>query len=413
MKVNKNIYVYENWSDHPVLIGVLREEGQGNEDMFSFEYDEKWLNNWDLTFFMDPDLELFQGRQFSSLDQGLFGMFSDSSPDRWGRSLMNQREVIKARAENRRPKALREIDYLLGVYDQARMGALRFATSQDGNFCSQENNMEIPPWASLKKLEKASRAFEKDIYSLDDKWLNQLIGSGAALGGDRPKATVKAPDGSLWIAKFPSDDDQWNSGGWEKVVNDLAEMCGLNVPESRLERLSISGSTFLVKRFDRQGKKRLHFASAMTLLGKTKEDKRSSYLDLVSFIKAKGAKPKEDLLELWRRVVFNILVSNTDDNLKNHGFILTPNGWRLAPFYDINPTIFGDSLSLNITEFDGTMDMELALETSRYYGIRKDQGEKIIKEMEEIVSDYWQQFAQKHKINRRQIEYMMPAFTVK
>ena len=249
---------------------------------------------------------------------------------------------------------------------------------------------------------------------LDEKWLNQLLRPGSSLGGARPKATVVDTEGQLWIAKFPSKNDTNNTGAWEKVVHDLARMCGLNVPDSKLETFSKLGSTFLVKRFDRDGNKRIHFASAMTLLGKTdgaSAEDGSSYLDLVSIIKANGANPAADLVELWKRIVFNMSVSNTDDHLRNHAFILKKNGWTLSPLYDVNPVPYGDELSLNVNEDDNRISIPLAIETAYRFGIKEEEAVKMAKEITETVKTNWEKLAVKYGIPRGLIEDMRPAFS--
>ena len=228
---------------------------------------------------------LYKGRQYAPLDKSMFGIFADSCPDRWGRLLMIRREAIIAKKEERKPKRLTDIDFLLGVYDEPRMGGLRFSVTEDGPFLSDDRELATPPWTTLRKLESASLAFEKNEDGMEEKWLKQLLAPGSSLGGARPKASVSAPDGSLWIAKFPSKHDDINVGAWEMVVHDLAVMCGLDVPEAKLEHFSKTGSTFLTKRFDRDGEHRIHFASAMTLLGKNDGASAadgSSYLDIVS-----------------------------------------------------------------------------------------------------------------------------------
>ena len=331
----KTIYVYENWrGETPTLMGRLRCSFIRGQETFSFEYDPAWLTSAESSFSLDPDLALYRGRQYVPLDKRLFGLFADSCPDRWGRLLMRRKEAIDARKEDRKPRNLTESDFLLGVYDESRMGALRFSLEEGGDFLSNDKSFATPPWVHLRTLENASIAFENDESGLNETWLRELLAPGSSLGGARPKATVQAADGALWIAKFPSKHDESNSGAWEKVVHDLARLCGLNVPESRLETFSKTGSTFLVKRFDRDGRRRIHFASAMTLLGKTDGASAadgSSYLDLAAFIRANGAAPRQDLAELWKRIVFSMAVSNTDDHLRNHGFLLTLTGWRLAP----------------------------------------------------------------------------------
>jgi serine/threonine-protein kinase HipA len=222
-----------------------------------------------------------------------------------------------------------------------------------------------------------------------------------------------APDGSLWIAKFPSKHDEQNTGAWEMVVHDLAVMCGLQVPEARVEKFSKLGSTFLVKRFDRDGNKRIHFSSAMTMLGKkdgADAASGSSYLEIASFLKANGASPREDLLELWKRIVFSMAVSNTDDHFRNHGFILKEEGWRLSPLYDVNPDIYGENLSLNVDENDSGIDFSLAVSAAPYYGIGKEQAEKIVDEIRTIVKENWRNTAKKYGISRGEITRMEPAF---
>ena len=412
----KKIYVYENWSAVlPNKIGTLYVDVSKGKETFSFEYDSEWLKNSSFAFVLDPDLAMYNGRQFAPLDKAMFGIFSDSCPDRWGRVLMKRREAAVAKREERKPRELRESDFLLGVYDESRMGALRFSLDENGPFLSDDKDMATPPWANLRTLEEASRAFEQDENALDEKWLRQLIGPGSSLGGARPKATVEDVDGSLWIAKFPSKHDEVDSGAWEMVAHDLAELCSLNVSPAKLEKFSKLGSTFLVKRFDRDNGKRIHFASAMTMLGK--EDGASaadgtSYLDIVSFIKSNGGAPEKDLKELWRRIVFNMAVSNTDDHLRNHGFILTPRGWCLSPLYDVNPVPYGNELSLNVSEEDPSISVELAVETSEYYGFSKNEAEKEAQNILAVVKDNWEKLAVKYGISRSNMEYMRPAFGV-
>ncbi|MGN1170323.1 MAG: type II toxin-antitoxin system HipA family toxin, partial [Lachnospiraceae bacterium] len=294
------IYVYENWkSNTPSLLGTLYVDGGRGKQIVSFAYAEEWLKDLTNNVSLDPDLGMFKGRQYTPADKVMFGVFEDSCPDRWGRLLMKRREAIIAKKEQRKPKTLTEVDFLIGVYDENRMGGLRFSTSKGGAFFADEKELATPPWTTLRKLEAASLAFEKNDDGMEEKWLKQLIAPGSSLGGARPKASVLAPDGSLWIAKFPSKHDEINVGAWEMVVHDLAVMCNLNVPEAKLENFSKTGSTFLTKRFDRHGDRRIHFASAMTLLGK-KDGADSSegvgYLDIAHIIKGYSASPKKDLL---------------------------------------------------------------------------------------------------------------------
>lgn len=410
----KTILVYDDFSnDAPILLGRLYVDVIKGGESYSFEYDDNWLRNTQLSVSLDPDLSPYGGRQFPS-GRTIFGIFADASPDRWGRVLMMKRERLQAEKEARKPRKLNDSDFLLGVYDETRMGGIRFKLEQDGTFLSDDKETAAPPWTTLRTLENASRQFENDTTVLNEKWLNQLIRPASSLGGARPKATVVDTEGQLWIAKFPSKNDDNNTGAWEKVVHDLARMCDLNVPESKLETFSKLGSTFLVKRFDREGDKRIHFASAMTLLGKTDGASAidgSSYLDLVSFIKSDGCNPKNDLIELWKRIVFNMAISNTDDHLRNHAFILKKNGWTLSPLYDVNPVPYGDELSLNVNEDDNRISIPLAIETAYRFNIDEKNAEKMAGEIIETVKNNWEKLAVKYKIPRGKIEDMRPAFS--
>lgn len=413
--MERKIFVYENFSSiEPKKIGILYVDTIRGIEHYSFEYDQDWLKESKFSFCLDPDISMFSGRQYT--EKNIFGMFADASPDRWGRILMKRREAIKARRERRKPNKMYDSDFLLGVYDQTRVGALRFKVDVNGPFLSDDTETAAPPWATLRSLEEASRQFEKDDNYLNDKWLKQLLKPGSSLGGARPKATVEDEQGNLWIAKFPSKNDEYDVGAWEKVVHDLAKLCGLNVPESKVEKFSKDGSTFLVKRFDRDGEKRIHFASAMTMLGKNdgaSSDDGSSYIDIVDFIKAYGSSPKDDLIELFKRIIFSMSVSNTDDDhLRNHGFILNDKGWKLSPLYDVNPVPYGDVLSLNVDSYDNSISIDLAISSACFYDITKYDAEVYADEILTIVKNNWEQLAKKYGINRDQIEEMRPAFSV-
>ncbi len=410
----KTIFVYESFSGEDNLMGRLFvEEGRGTENV-SFEFDEFWLSKNKFNISIDPELQLYSGRQYPK-DKTLFGIFADSSPDRWGRVLMQRRERIYAGKEGRKPKKLTDIDYLLGVYDETRMGAIRLKEDMNGAFVSEDKETSVPPWVTLRTLEEASRNFEAEENLLEQKWLNQLIKPGSSLGGARPKATVQDTAGHLWIAKFPSKNDEYNAGAWEKIAQDLAKMCSLNVPESKLETFSKLGSTFLVKRFDRDGEKRVHFASAMTMLGKTdgaSSADGSSYLDIASFLKSNGHSPKRDLKELWMRIVFNMAISNTDDHLRNHGFILSEKGWELSPLYDVNPSPYGEELSLNINSVDSSISIGLAIESAHYFGVSEEEATELSSSITATVRDNWERLANKYAIGRSEIEFMRPAFSI-
>lgn len=414
MAINqKTIFVYDDFStDQPVLMGSLYVNVIKGGESYSFEYDKGWLKKTGLTLTLDPELMPYSGRQYPT-GKNIFGLFADASPDRWGRVLMNKRERILAEKEGRKPSKLYDSDYLLGVYDETRMGGIRFKVNPEGPFLSDDKETAAPPWATLRTLEEASRNFENDETGLTEKWLNQLIKPASSLGGARPKATVVDTKDQLWIAKFPSKNDENDTGAWEIVAHDLAALCGLNVPEAKLEKFSPLGSTFLIKRFDRLGSKRVHFASAMTLLvkkdGASAAD-GSSYLDIAAFIKSYGAQPKKDLIELWKRIVFNMAVTNTDDHLRNHAFILTDKGWILSPLYDVNPVPYGDELSLNVDEDDNSISIDLAVQTAVKFGISKSDAEAVAEDILQIVRDNWERTAAGYALTRRQIEEMRPAF---
>lgn len=409
----KTIFVYDDFStDQPVLMGSLYVNVIKGGESYSFEYDKGWLKKTGLTLTLDPELMPYSGRQYPT-GKNIFGLFADASPDRWGRVLMNKRERILAEKEGRKPSKLYDSDYLLGVYDETRMGGIRFKVNSEGPFLSDDKETAAPPWATLRTLEEASRNFENDETGLTEKWLNQLIKPGSSLGGARPKATVVDTKDQLWIAKFPSKNDENDTGAWEIVAHDLAALCGLNVPEAKLEKFSPLGSTFLIKRFDRLESKRVHFASAMTLLGKkdgASAADGSSYLDIAAFIKSYGAQPKKDLIELWKRIVFNMAVTNTDDHLRNHAFILTDKGWILSPLYDVNPVPYGDELSLNVDEDDNSISIDLAVQTAVKFGISKSDAEAVAEDILQIVRDNWERTAARYALTRRQIEEMRPAF---
>lgn len=408
------IFVYGDWEalNGPSLIGRLNVEMLRGKEVFSFEYDEKWLSTKKNILF-DPDLQLFRG----SSDKPLFGIFTDSCPDRWGRMLLQRNEALNAKKEGRTVRKLNESDFLIGIEDFSRMGALRFKTERDGDFLAVSGENSVPLWTSIRELERA--AFILDSQDEDDsdtmRRLRMLLSPGSSLGGARPKASVRDTDGSLWIAKFPSGKDDRDVGCWEMVTHELAAGCSLNVPSAMRKKCSDNGTTFLTKRFDRTSEgQRIHFLSAMTALGKIDEtDSESgiSYLDIASFIMQYSSSPSEDLKELWKRIVFSIAVSNTDDHLRNHGFLLTPRGLRLSPMYDVNPNPGGTGLSLNIDEYDNALDYDTAIAASGYYELSKDKAAGIVREIRKAVS-LWESVASDMGIPRSETEYMRSCFRV-
>jgi serine/threonine-protein kinase HipA len=415
---SKIIYVYADWVGlpEPTLMGILRAEQVKSDEIFSFEYDKAWLKSKS-SLVLDPDLQWYSGSQYLPGEKVNFGLFLDSSPDRWGRLLMQRREAVLAKKGERTRRALTASDYLLGVYDQHRMGALRFKEILEGPFLNDNREMPVPPWTSLRDLEYASLKLETDDSTDDEyiQYLNLLIAPGSSLGGARPKASVMDQDNHLWIAKFPSINDSIDTGAWEMVVHDLAIRSGIYMSDAMLQRYSGNRHTFLTKRFDRTtGNKRIHFASAMTLLGcKDGDDYHSGigYLDIVGLIFQHGDKNQinNDLEQLWRRIVFSICVKNTDDHLRNHGFILGKQGWRLSPAFDINSIPTGTGLTLNISEDDNSLNLDLAREVAEYFRVEKKSASEIVDHVKSVVNS-WRVVASKHGISRREQEIMSNAF---
>ncbi len=408
-----DILVYADWIElnRPVFMGTLSVTHLKGREVFSFEYDKNWLNSGGPQN-LDPDLQLYTGPQFLPKEKKNFGIFLDSSPDRWGRVLMLRREAILARTETRKPKNLFEEDYLLGVYDEHRMGALRFKKEESGSFLNDDTKFATPPWTSLRELEFASLQLEKDALSDEEslKWLNMLMAPGSSLGGARPKASVIDPKGYLWIAKFPSGNDQINIGGWEIVVNELGKKSGINIAEGKTGKYNSKHHTFMSKRFDRTNQqKRIHFASAMTLLGYSDGADGASYLELAEFILRNGANVEANLEELWRRIVFNIAIKNTDDHLRNHGFLLTPNGWILSPAFDVNPVYYGRGLTLNISEEDNSLDFDLALSVAKYFRLKIEKADEIIEQVRKATSS-WRALSKKYNIPTSEQDLMAQAF---
>jgi serine/threonine-protein kinase HipA len=414
----RSISVSAHWQgmENPFLMGVLHSDRLKGKEIFSFEYNGEWLENGPSQL-LDPNLQMYSGLHYLNEDQESFGMFLDSSPDRWGRILMRRREAALARIEGREEQKLFETDYLLGVYDGHRMGALRFKL-EDGPFLNDNRDMASPPWTSLRELEQVSLRLEEDDVIEDPeylKWLSMLIAPGASLGGARPKASIVDSDGGLWIAKFPSLNDQGDIGGWEIVTYELAIASGINMAESKAQKFSSDYYTFLTKRFDRTNNDtRVHFASAMTMLGYTDGQDHSdgaSYLELVEFIQNHGANVDHDLEQLWRRIVFSICVTNTDDHLRNHGFILTNGGWILSPAYDINPVETGTGLKLNISDEDNSLNLDLALEVCEFFRLTEEQAKEIITQIKTVVCT-WKDVATKYGISRAEQELKTLAFKV-
>lgn len=416
----RSIEVWADWSGMggPGMMGTLYATMSRGDEVFSFEYERAWLEGPHIQT-LDPGLQLFRGQQYAPVGQSNFGMFLDSSPDRWGRVLMMRREAQRARAEDRPERRLLESDYLLGVHDGHRMGALRFRTEPGGPFLDDDDQLASPPWTSLRELEAASRALERDDAEDDPdyaNWLRMLIAPGGSLGGARPKASVRDERGLHWIAKFPSRNDREDVGAWEGVVHELAGRAGIVTANALTRSFGSNHRTFLTQRFDRtENDERLHFASAMTLLQRADGDdasKGASYLELAEVIMRGGAAPERDLEQLWRRIVFFICVANTDDHLRNHGFMLAPSGWTLSPAYDMNPSPHGVGLTLNISESDNSLELGLAAQVAPYFRVARRRAAVIVEEVIAAVSA-WRTVATEHGLGNAAQQRMESAFEVR
>lgn len=413
MSAKTDIYVYAHWigMQEPKIIGILSAQQAKGKKAFSFEYTKDWLKSG-LQFVLDPDLQFFGGPQYPNQKEN-FGIFLDSMPDTWGRTLMKRREAQQSREKNVKPKTLYELDFLLGVFDESRMGALRFKIDPEGEFLDNDTVRSTPPWTSIRELQHAAFIFENDIDNENaNRFLSVLIAPGSSLGGARPKANILDADKNLWIAKFPSKTDTIDKAAWEFLAYQLALKAGIAMAPCRIERIVGKHHTFFTKRFDRKKGERIHFASAMTMTGNTEDtirDHQASYLDIAEFISNHGANIEASLHQLWRRIVFNISISNTDDHLRNHGFILTKEGWMLSPAYDLNPSIDKDGLALNIDTDNNALDFGLAKEVGAYFRLNDQQMEATIHEVLENVSQ-WKEIATKIGIPRSEQELMEKAF---
>lgn len=408
-----DILVYAHWigMKEPKCIGILSAHFGKGRKSFSFEYNPGWISSAEQVL-LDPDLEWYTGPQFPKKKDN-FGVFLDSMPDTWGRTLMKRKEWQSAIEEGRTPRLLHDIDFLLRVYDEARMGALRFKLDADGPFLGTKSDTTIPLWTSLGELQEAALNLETENDSDTVRTsLAILLAPGSSLGGARPKANFLDKEKSLWIAKFPSKNDTIDKAAWEYVAYRLAVRAGIKMSESRIQKISGHYNTFLTKRFDRCINERIHFASAMTMTGYTEEtlrDSKGSYLEIAEFIKFTGSENIEDLHQLWKRLVFNIAISNTDDHLRNHGFLLTSKGWRLSPAYDINPSNDKQGLALNIDMDNNELDFSLAKSVGKYFMLTSSQMDDILEQIKSVIKT-WHNLASEAGISRYEQEKMEPTF---
>lgn len=401
-------------ASEPLRMGLLRRQPTGRTEVFAFAYDDAWLSGAE-AFTFDPDLALVGGSQYPPADRASFGIFLDSSPDRWGRVLMQRRENERARQQNRAPRVLTEWDFLLGVHDETRLGALRFRLPEGGDFIDSDGRSAAPPLTSIRELQAASLLFEQhedeERHPQYAQWLSELFAPGTSLGGARPKATVRDEDGALCIAKFPSRQDTRDIGGWELLAHRLAFRAGIRVATARPLRVAESPhTTFLARRFDRtEAGRRLPFVSAMTLTQRRDGEAGASYLELVDLLQSRGADTRADCEELFRRVVFSILIHNTDDHLRNHGFLLTRKGLVLSPAYDINPVPDQTELSLAINEVETHCDVQIAMQSCRDYGLSARDADRVLNEVRAAVAS-WREEATALQLPRSEQALMAAAF---
>ena len=394
-------------------VGTVRFSRARPDFPVSFEYDPTWVKKT-CGFLLDPRLELFAGEQHPPANATTFGILKDAAPDRWGRLLMERREGILARKDGRKARRLGEMDFLLGVHDLARPGALRFRSNSGGQYLDDSKELAAPPVTSLRELAQASQKIaepDADESTEAERWLATLLVPGTSLGGARPKTSFAETDGSLWFGKFPSREDRYDVGAWELVVHQLAQDAKVDVPQARLERLTDRYSTFCVARFDRAGNRRRMFASAMTLLDRHDGDVGASYVDLAELIANHGASGhiEEDLGQLFRRVVFNVLVSNRDDHLLNYGFLRTRAGWRLAPAYDMNPSLDKQEHVFTLDDASAEPCVDTVVETAEFYRLTTTEAAAIFSQVR-VAVDGWRAKAKFIGLSRAEVQRMESAF---
>ncbi len=406
----KRLYVFADfeWLKEPRLIGELSYESLRGSDSYGFCYSNEWLKDYG-SLFLSDDLNNYPGQQYTTPGKDIFGYFSDSLPDRWGRTLINRREQILAKEENSPMRRLSSFDYLIGIEDFSRMGAFQFKESVNGDYINASEILRIPPLTDIRELIAASseiKKSEEENHLPERRWIEQLVQPGSSLGGARPKASVIDENKILHIAKFPSRKDDYDTGLWEHFSHLLAKKAGIHAAETRVIFTNDKYHTLLSRRFDRkEDGKRIHFASAMTLLGLNDGDNANTghgYLDIVDFILQNCTNVEDNLQELYRRVAFNICIGNSDDHFRNHGFLLTSKGWTLAPAYDMNPTL-NEYQSLLITSASNKADLHILLNACEDYMLVRKMAENIIREVANAVKD-WRSLAVRLCIPKREID---------
>jgi serine/threonine-protein kinase HipA len=404
--VTSTIDVYVAIGKRDLLAGRLYPHQRRGAESASFIYNDGYLADTD-AYALDPSLPLVTGSLQTPVGRALFGAFSDCAPDRWGRTLLARREVARAKDAGMAPRSLSEADVLLGVRDDLRQGALRFRLSEDGPYLAQDSG--VPVLTDLPALLDIAERVESDTADYSD--LNRLFRAGSSLGGARPKAHVMDSDGRIAIAKFPSpSSDTWNVMAWEKVALDLARRAGIAVPDSRLIRIG-DRTALIVDRFDRRGTDRIGYASAMTMLEASDGDHRS-YLEIAQVIEERSPAATVELRQLWRRICFTILISNTDDHLRNHGFLHErAESWRLSPAFDMNPNPAPGpkelSTAVDFDDFHASIDTLMGI--AEYFRMDAEEAAGVLAKVARAVG-HWRTTAISHGVSQAEIEKMKPAF---
>ena len=406
----KRISVYADFDflATPQEIGILGYEHVRGKDHFVFEYSREWLKRYG-GILLSGDLMNVPSLQHPRGNDNVFGFVKDSFPDRWGRLLLDRRERLMAQSERRPKRTLTNYDYLIGIEDFTRMGGIRYKGEDSEEYIHAGTKYLVPPIESLRALCFACHEIElaEERNELpEQRWLDQLIDPGTSLGGARPKANVVDTDGKLYVAKFPSKKDLENTELIEHFSHQLAAKAGINVAKTRTIKISKDRDLLLSERFDRTTEgKRIHFASAMSLLGLDDGAGSSTgngYLDIVDFILQGCTDTRKNLRELYRRVAFNIMYGNTDDHFRNHGFLLTPKGWTLSPAYDINPSAKTHQCLL-IDQYTEQSDVNALLSASKNYMLERQEAEEIVEEVRDAVKD-WRKTATELQISLKLLE---------
>lgn len=406
-EVETHVYIDLQGTSHHV--GRLYTHIRNGRERATLEYTDSWREH-DEAFPLAPALSVDHGQHHTRGDREIFAPLTDSAPDRWGRRLIARRARREAREEARKPRTLYEIDYLLEVSDLTRQGALRFAREEGGPFLADRGEEQVPPMVELPHLLRATERVLADEDTLED--LQLLLAPGSSLGGARPKASVRGRDGSLRIAKFPARADDWNVVRWEAVALTLARDAGLPTPTWDLHTID-DDPVLVLERFDRCGEIRRPYLSAMSMLDTVDHDTRS-YAEIADAIRRHGSSPDEDLQALWRRLVFNILISSTDDHLRNHGFLYDgPAGWSLAPVFDVNPIPLEAGARVLSTpvwaDGDPTASLEIALEHAAHFRLDEEEAHEVTSEVGDAVAE-WRDVAARHELTEREIQRMTSAF---